>query len=210
MGAWGEGLYDSDVALDTLDDLFRTMDPMERPAQLGAVIGVMAQFFESELVCALEEEEDWTELLLSPPESAMLSERARATLKRIAESPEEALESGTRARLAEHTDLLGTYSDGPRFEELFSAPGTDAFIAEISETFMAHLDVIPTDEDLHDHSGDLAPLGLLLELGVRVEPSRLNEWFRRFEVLDAKTTEQRDFWDDYCSKVRRIFELLRT
>jgi hypothetical protein len=205
MGTWDDGLYDNDHALDVLPELTEGVDLDKSPAHLAVGIGLriwMApaslQLQGGEVRAALGRHEGWL---------AELPDEAREALLAIATDPKTAC--GRRAsRTQEDRAVLGTYNEGPRIDALFRVPGADAVIREVADKCMAHLDelIVHEDADLYEGAGDLAPLGVLLEMravGVRVPRAKVKAWQAAFRRMDEATDAERIFWDKYVTRVKK-------
>jgi hypothetical protein len=186
MGTWHDALYDDDHALDLLPELTSDIDLDESPAHLAVGIGLrlwMApesiELCADELRAALARHEGWV---------ADLPERTRAALNEIAADPKSAA--------------------GKRVDALFRVPGATAVIQDVADKCIAHLDEATRNEDadLYEIAGDLAPLGVLLEMravGVRVPRPKVKAWAAAFKRMDAATDAERGFWDRYAERVKK-------
>ena len=98
-------------------------------------------------------------------------------------------------------------------EPLLRAPGGQAVLDALAVRAAAYLDrSLGRPTDLRALAGDLAALGVLIELATagfhRVAPARIAAWRAGFDEADRRTREERSFWDRYVVRVRRGFELL--
>src|SRR5690606_26074648 len=68
------------------------------------------------------------------------------------------------------------------------------------------------DVDLYELAGDLAALGVLIELTQATlwtpAPARVAGWRAGFDAIDRATKSERGFWWKYVRRVRRGFDLL--
>lgn len=204
MGAWGAGLLDNDGALDGLGDLFDGLRP-RTDAQLPVVIGLQAWLqghVADGTVEALRAREAWL-----------------VTLPKAVREPLELLLRDHGAFVARHSrppeviEVLGTYCDGPRYDALLSVPGAEAVIAELAASTVERLDdLLVSSPDLYEASDAGGYLGVLVELSVAGHWSAprgaVNEWRRHFDRVDAETTGEREFWDDYVAHVHGALKLL--
>jgi hypothetical protein len=136
-----------------------------------------------------------------------MPEETRTALRKIAANPKAATER-RGARTTEDRAVLGAYNDGPRFDVLFRVPGANAVLGDVAERCIAHLDEVMRNEDadLYEIAGDLAPLGVLLEMravGVRVPRAKVKAWEAAFRRMDESTDAERTFWDKYVNRVRK-------
>lgn len=89
----------------------------------------------------------------------------------------------------------------------------EAALGELAERAALLLDrALHDTHDLYQLAGDLAALGMLIELqqtGLWTpEPTRLAAWYVGFVAIDQATKSERGFWWKYSRRVRRGFELL--
>lgn len=203
MGTWDDGLYDNDAALDTLDELFNELDLEPSAARLAGTVALLAQLSPSSL-----DDGEWPSRIRESPHLACLDTAARAALEAIAAEPDKSTRAGSRPDA--HTEALGDYCDGPRIHALFTVPGVNEVVQDFERRAVARLDALNAsgEGDLFEHAGDVAPLGILIELETRIDSARLARWRAQFEALDAATTHERDFWDTYCVRVAKGFALL--
>jgi hypothetical protein len=207
MGAWAEGLYDNDRALDALGDLLDGLDPDAGPCALATVIGLRVWLHapapsQEELVELLDRRRDWL---------STLPAGARRALEEL-EREKNALRRG-RARTPAVAGVLGTYCDGPRYETLLAVPGSEVIVAELAKEAAERLDAALEDaSDLYEASVAGAHLGVLLELSSAGYWSAAREpiarWGQAVDRIDAETKEEREFWDEYVSRLRRGLALL--
>jgi hypothetical protein len=210
MGTWDDGLYDNDHALDVLPEMTEGVDLDRSPAHLAVGIGLRVWMASSslephsgEIRAALQRHEAWL---------AELPEEARKALCDIADNPKAASER-RGSRTPEDRAVLGTYNEGPRIDVLFRVQGADDVIREVADKCIAHLDEVTRheDADLYEIAGDLAPLGVLLEMravGVRVPRAKIKAWQAAFRRMDESTDAERAFWDKYVARVKRGFARL--
>jgi hypothetical protein len=212
MGTWDDGLYDNDHALDVLPEMTEGVDLDRSPAHLAVGIGLRLWMAASslhlhtdEIRAALGRHEGWL---------AELPEEAREALRAIAADPKAAAER-RGSRTQEDRAVLGTYNEGPRIDALFRVQGAGDVIREVAEKCIAHLDELTRheDADLYEIAGDLAPLGVLLEMravGVRVPRAKIKAWQAAFRRMDETTDAERVFWDKYVTRVKKGFARLAT
>jgi hypothetical protein len=210
MGTWNDALYDNDHALDVLSEMTEGVDVDKSPAHLAVGIGLRVwmapasvEHHGDEIRDALRRHESWL---------AELPEDARAALHEIASDPKGVCERRA-SRTPEDRVVLGTYNDGPRVDALFRVPGADAVLRDVAEKCIAHLDELTRheDADLYEIAGDLAPLGVLLEMrvvGVRVPRAKVKAWQAAFGRMDEATDAERAFWDKYVTRVKKGFTRL--
>jgi hypothetical protein len=211
MGTWGDGLYDNDHSLDVLGDLFKTLELEKSPAHLAVSLGVRLWMEPSGIGVRAEKyreiirrRESWLRYLPAP---------AAEALREIAANPKAASErEGSRSD--EVRQVVGSYNDGPRIDALLQVPGADAILQPLADRCMEKLDrVFKGKMDLYELAGEIAPLGVLLELravGIRVPPAKVETWRKGFSKSDQATKEERGFWDDYVERVKPGFDLLLT
>jgi hypothetical protein len=210
MGTWDEGLLDNDQALDVLADLIESIpldkDPAHLAAGLGLALWFQAELFTTELErCRrlLARRADWVRSF--PPE-------VRAVLDEIAGDPAAASEA-PGGRPAALLEILGPYCNGPRRTELLTVAGAGAVIAELAQRCRDQLtSALGRADDLYELAGELAPLGVLLELGglaPRTPSQQITAWEAAFAAIDGRTLDERDFWNGYGARVRKGLALLR-
>jgi hypothetical protein len=205
MGTWDDGLYDNDHALDVLPEMTEGVDLDKSPAHLAVGIGLRVwmaptslELHGEEIRGALQRHEGWL---------AELPEEAREALREIASDPKGACER-RGSRTTEDRAVLGTYNEGPRIDALFRVPGAHEVIGDVAEKCIAHLDELTRheDADLYEIAGDLAPLGVLLEMravGVRVPRAKVKAWQAAFRRMEESTDAERAFWDKYVTRVKK-------
>lgn len=210
MGTWGEGLYDNDSALDLLYDLVAIDDDEADAARLVARIGLLTWLNPSAWKHARDR--------LAPALAALagdlarLPQETRETLDRV--MTDVALVDRGSARASEVEAVLGGYSDGPRLDPLLRFPGAQPAIDDLAAraTDMVDVALEAAAADLYEIAGDLAALGVLIELtqaGLhRPDPRRVARWRARFDVIDKATRSERSFWWKYIRRVRLGFDLL--
>lgn len=198
MGAWGEGLYDNDSALDELGDLLDSLDMHASATALATTIGLRAWLCWSLTDAILE--------AIGAHRDGMdgLSPAARELLQLVC-ADERRFSSG-RSRPAELTEILGTYCDGPRHDALLTLPGSDAIIRGLAESAAQRLgDGLASAADLYEAATPLAHLGVLLELhdAGYASPTldEIASWRRSVQRLDAATEDEREFFDAYVARI---------
>jgi hypothetical protein len=209
MGTWGEGLFDNDTALDVLADFVERVSLNESPAHFAAGLGLRMWILPSSLQVDAEEtrriidsHQYWIDAYPVP---------VRELLARVRADPVAMTER--RHRSDGLREIIGDYSDGPLEPALFSVEGTTGVLGELRDACVRHLDDLTAQADLYELAGDLAPLGILLELstiGLLPRVGQVARWKRTFDLVDAETRDDRDFWDGYARNVRAGFKLLRT
>ena len=209
MGTWGDGLYDNDSALDTLAQLVQ-LDSEERDVErLVAGIGVLAWM--NPITSAHDTGELQGRVAALAGDLLRVPAETRAALQTLLADPDAATRE--RSRTPEVRAVLGGYCDGPRLDALLRFPGAQAALSSVAERAAELLDRALRDaHDLYQLAGDLAALGVLIELqqaGLWTpEPQRLAAWHAGFVAIDQATKSERGFWWKYSRRVRRGFELL--
>jgi len=204
MGAWDEGLYDNDEALDELGDLLAELDLDDGPVALATVVGLRA----------------WLD---GPSESLERAVRKHtALLPRLPKPARELLElllrdgeafARPKARSDRLKEVLGEYCDGPKYDALLSLPGAEVIIADLVKRAAEGLDDrLDSARDGYDVSAAGAHLGVLLELATaglaRPPAARVKHWRRAVERIDEATAEEREHFDAYFARFRRGLSLL--
>lgn len=115
-----------------------------------------------------------------------------------------------RSRKAEHAAVLGGYCSGYRMDPLFDLPETRALTQAVGERCAKRLDSgLSNQTTLYEDQ--LAELGVLLELtnvGLFQDTARVERWKQGFAAMNARTTEERPFWDEYAACVDELFVML--
>lgn len=209
MGTWGSGIYDNDHALDCLAELVEPFCESAPSSQLPVALGLLAWLLPSHLGTAIEHHRGRFRAV--PADMAGWPDDTLAAIEALLADPESATQE--RGREAAATEAIGGYSNGPRIEPLLRVPGGQAMLDALAERAAAHLDrSLGRASDLYQVSGDLAALGVLIELATanlhRVAPARVAAWRAGFDACDRRTREERGFWDRYVARVRRGFDLL--
>lgn len=213
MGTWGDGIYDNDSALDDVSRIV-ALSPDERdPVRVVATIGLLAWLNPSTLITNIESLNTQIRGLDEHALAALPADTRRA-LESLLDDPE----AGTQpsARTPEARAAIGGYCEGPRIDALLRFPGAAAVIDELAERVTADLDSAllnrPSSIDLYQIAGDLAALGVLIELtqgGFRTTaPARLERWRAGFAAIDKATKHERGFWWKYVRRVRGGLDLL--
>jgi hypothetical protein len=117
MGAWGEGLYDNDGALDELGDLFDELPLHGGAVPMATTVGLatwLRPAATERMVEAVQEHQDWV---------TTLPEQAQELLSSLVREPESFAEP--RSRSPELTEIIGGYSDGHRYDALLTLPGSE-------------------------------------------------------------------------------------
>ena len=206
MGTWGEGLYDNDGALDELGDLFDALPLHAGAVPMATTVGLVTWLRPAaaeRVVEAVRQHQDWV---------TTLPEQARELLHRLVRDPESF--SKPRSRSPELTEILGGYSDGRRYDALLTLPGSEKVRAALGTAAAERLDDgLRSASDLYEASSAVGCLGVLLELATSGywSPLRkgLKEWRLNVDRLDEETRDEREFWDEYVSRVRRGLRLLK-
>lgn len=201
MGTWGDGLYDSDAALDTLGDIAQGVDLDPSPAHLAVGIGLIRWFTPSYLADRVEQIRGSAHLDAVP-------KPAKQRLQQLVDDPQA---DPVGARSEEVEDIVGRAS--ARDDDLLRIEGGQPILDAFAERVSTVVDRdLQDDEDLDEVAGMLAPLGPLLELkvafGKTPDGARLARWRAAFDQVDANTPDERSFWDRYVARVRRVFDAL--
>ena len=206
MGAWGEGLYDNDGALDELGDLLDALPLHAGAVPLATTIGLATWLnapTADRYVEAVREHAEWVTALPQLP---------REQLHRLAGDREAFTKP--RSRSTELTEILGRYCDGPRHDALLTLPGSEKVIEELATSAAERLeDGLRSATHLYEASSPIGCLGVLLELAARgywsARRDSLKEWQLNVERLDEETRDEREFWEDYLVRVRRGLRMLK-
>lgn len=205
MGTWGDGLYDNDSALDELADLV-TVDPDAATlvTQLGLRIWLDPSGLES-IFASL------TARLDALADDPTLPADTRAALALVRADPDGSTRAHARSDAVRA--VLGGYADGPRIDALLRFPGAQPAIDALGERAAKRLDaLLAATTDLYQIAGDLAALGVVLELaqaGLHAVPvARVARWRAGFDAIDKHTKHERGFWWKYVRRVHRGFDLL--
>jgi hypothetical protein len=206
MGAWGEGLYDNDGALNQLDDLFDALPLHGGAVPMATAVGLAAWLRPAateQIVEAVQQRQDWV---------TTLPNEAQHLLNSLLRDPESF--SKPRSRSPELTEIIGGYSDGHRYDALLTLPGSEGVVDELGTAAAERLDDgLRSASDLYEASRAVGCLGVLLELAARGywSPRRgaLKEWRLNVDRLDKETPDEREFWDDYLVRIRRGLRLLK-
>jgi hypothetical protein len=213
MGTWGDGIYDNDSALDDVSRLV-ALSPDERdPVRVVTTIGLLAWLNPSTLTTNVEALNTQVRELDEHAFAALPAD-TRHALASLLDDPE----AGTRAsaRTPEARAAIGGYCEGPRIDALLRFPGASAVIDELAEQITADLDDTlinrPSGIDLYQIAGNLAALGVLIELTqggfATTDPARLERWRTGFTAIDKATKHERGFWWKYVRRVRSGLDLL--
>lgn len=209
MGTWGDGLYDTDGALDRIRDLLRPQSAETDAARLAARIGLLAW------LCSLGMRRFVDALAANvaalAPAIAGLPEATRTAIDRVLTDPDY-VEDGV-PNAPEVYAVLNSYCSGPRLDALLRIPGAQPAIDELAARLGERLDhTLQRSGDLYEIADDLAALGLLVELthaGLhRPDPARVARWRAGFAAIDGRTTSERRFWSKYVRRVHLGFDLL--
>lgn len=209
MGTWGDGLYDNDSALDRLSDLVRFDGEEPEPARWTARAALYAWMDPTGFAHHVEPLRE----ALAAREDLLpaLPADVQTALSALLAAPERATEATSRA--AEVRAVLGGYCDGPRLDLLLRCPGAEPAIAALAEDLAGGLDALFAAKiDLYEAAGDLAALGVILELSHaglwRPTPARVETWRAGLAAIDKATRSERGFWWKYVARVRRGLDLL--
>jgi hypothetical protein len=205
MGTWGDGIYDNDSALDDVSRLV-ALSPDERdPVRVVTTIGLLAWLNPSTLTTNVEALNTQVRELDEHAFAALPAD-TRHALASLLDDPE----AGTRAsaRTPEARAAIGGYCEGPRIDALLRFPGASAVIDELAEQITADLDDTlinrPSGIDLYQIAGNLAALGVLIELTqggfATTDPARLERWRTGFTAIDKATKHERGFWWKYVRR----------
>jgi hypothetical protein len=209
MGTWDDGIYDNDSALDELWCFVRIEGDEPDAVRLVARIGLLAWL---NPVSAHR-----VEPLRARVEALTGEQRGRvpaatwAALDALLNDPEAATRDGSRSRAAHAA--IGGYSDGPRIDALLRFPGAQAVIDDLAGRAAGHLDdALRPGSDIYEIAGNLAALGILIELAEadlwRPEAPRVHRWREGLAAIDKSTREERSFWWKYFKRVRLGLDLL--
>jgi hypothetical protein len=117
-----------------------------------------------------------------------------------------------RMRKPEHAAVMGNFWGGYRMEPLFQLPETRAITETVAERCASRLDKAFKEKKKAPLSEDpLAELGVLLELtnvGIFQDAARVERWKQGFAEMNALTTTERPFWDEYAARVTPSFAML--
>jgi len=208
MGTWGDGLYDNDGALDVVASITEVGEQTDA-TKLVARIGLAAWLDPSAITCASDELR--AAVAVHAAEIAALPPGTREELAALLADPEGSTRDGSRSERVRAA--LGGYCDGPRIDALLRFAGAQPVIDALGEEAAEILDraCAPSSRDLHELAGDLAALGLVVELvesGLwRPSAERVAAWRRGVAEADQRTREEREFWDGYASRVVQALEL---
>lgn len=208
MGTWGDGLYDSDSALDLVAALTEVGEQTDATT-LVARIGLAAWLDPTAITCASDELR--AAVAAHAAEIAELPPGTREQLAGLLADPEGVTRDGSRSERLRAA--LGGYCDGPRIDALLRFAGAQPVIDALGEEAAEILDraCAPSSRDLHELAGELAALGLVVELvdsGLwRPSPERVAAWRRGIAAADRRVTEEREFWDEYARRLELALEL---
>lgn len=208
MGTWGDGLYDNDSALDLVAALTEVGEQTDATT-LVTRIGLAAWLDPSAITCASDELR--AAVATHAAEIAALPPGTREGLAGLLADPEGSTRDGSRSERLR--GVIGGYCDGPRIDALLRFAGAQPVIDAVGEEAAEILDraCAPSSRDLHEIAGELAALGLVVELvesGLwRPTPGRVAAWRRGVAEADQRTTEEREFWDLYARRVGQALEL---
>lgn len=203
MGTWGTGLWDNDASLDAMSALIRL--PAGKDVTRALVSWGLRLWFgqctPAEFSRGLERHSKALVKLPKPLFEELVS---------IAQRPAEY--ARRTSRRPEHLALLGGYCDGYRVAPLFALPGAREVVAEVAERCAARLDrALTAAKKVSLYEDGLPELGVLLELtniGVFQPSARVEAWRAGFAEMNARTTEERAFWDEFSGRVQSLFPLL--
>jgi hypothetical protein len=213
MGTWGSGLFDNDHALDVLDELI-VVKP--RPELVHQLVNQALKVWTGSPSFWLDGPDR-----LDPREFMKPLQRHTKALTKLPPALFELLATMTKSRsLAndrrdrspEVGTVTGGYRCGWRIDEIFSLPGAVEVVRTVAERNAATLDRVFASTKLTFYENELTELGVLTvftELGVRHPVARVDAWARGFDAIDARTTDEREFWDEFVGRVRPAFTLLR-
>jgi hypothetical protein len=203
MGTWGSGLWDNDSSLDRIGGLIAVKAGKDLHSILASW-GLKLWFGRcepKEFARAVEKKAS---------EVTKLPKPLFNQLAEIAQRPESF--NNKRSRKPEHDAVLGGYCDGFRIDPLFALPEVKTIVATVGERCAARLDQVLTgSRRVSLYEDQLTELGVLLELtniGLFQDAARVARWKQGFAEMNALTTEERNFWDEYSPKVENVFSLL--
>ena len=222
MGTWGDGLFDSDSALDAVGELTNNEEKQIaklagvgptrlRAEQLAARVGLLLQLspysfegpFKDTLAAAL---------VAQQPAFASLKPAARTVLARVQAGEGEALSNRTGKRKSALRKSLGGYLNGVGERSLLGTAAARKVLRRFGRDCLKSLKGGLRSRDLEDlhRTGGLAMLGLILLVdppGVPV--ADLKKGLARLETLwnRQQKTGETDFWDRLVPNARLAFEL---
>jgi hypothetical protein len=207
MGTWGDGLYDSDGALDTIAALTEVGAPADA-ATLAARVGATAWLDPSGVACCVDELRAKARAVAG---IEALPEGTRASLTALLADPEGHTRGGSRTPAVQAA--LGGYCDGPRIDPLVRFAGAQPVIEGLGERAARVVDaaLAPSSRGLDEVAAPLAGLGVVVELAQaglwRPGAARVAAWRDGFAAADRRTRDERGFWDRYAGRVRLALEL---
>ncbi len=219
MGAWGEGVLESDGALDVIGRLTdavlvdvrraatRSAPTEADAARLGAEIGLLIAHYEYAFVRDGEAIAEAARRHLLAART--LSDRAREVVAAVATGQGTTFTAG-EARSDLRRRALGGARTGRVEMALFEHPVAIARVQEFAERAAVVIDdwCKVSDEDLYG-VGFMGAVALLLETGPwRLERRRIEAWREALRAADARTTDERGFFDGYMKNAEATFEML--
>ncbi|MGE0710298.1 MAG: hypothetical protein AB7N76_13710 [Planctomycetota bacterium] len=219
MGTWGDGLFDSDAALDLVAEHTKAEEQAiaklggakpsaKRAEELAARVGLLLQLapFAFTKPAIAEVAQGLT------PAFGGLRPAARELLRRVAEGEGDALAERRGKRSKELRQALGGYLCGKREPSLFASPAGEQVLQRFADRCLRGLEGSLRCPDLEElqWSGGMALLGLLLLVEPpRVPGARLSKGLARLERLWAKQQRKGElaFWDRFVPNARLAFEL---
>jgi hypothetical protein len=222
MGTWGDGLFDSDSALDFVGDMtnceeaelakLAAVGPTQRRAeQLAARLGLLLQLSPHSFSGPFGE--TLTQAVAAQQAAfGELKPAARRLLERIAEGEGTALSERSGKRKKDLQQALGGYLDGVREKALFATPEGGKVLQRFANRCLKELRSGLRARDLENlHvTGSLAALGLILLVDPpKVSVATLKKGLARLETLWAKQRRsgETEFWERLVPNAQLAFEL---
>jgi hypothetical protein len=209
MGTWDTGIFDNDQALNTIDKLIQVRPKADLVHRLVDQ-GLQLWFGCTDggrFMKALQRDTRELTKLPKPLFAALVELTANPTIG-ARDSP------GREARSPKVEAVTGPYRDGWRIDAIFELPGALDVVRGVAERNAVALDkrLSPPAKDTDLFECVLTELGVLTvltELNVRHAPDRVDAWERGFDQVNAATTAERPFWDEFAARVKPAFAMLR-
>ncbi|MDP2273953.1 MAG: hypothetical protein Q8N23_02710 [Archangium sp.] len=205
MSTRGHGLWDNETSIAEVPGLIR-VTPSKDLWHLLASWGLRLWFGQCEpreFARAVERKSKDVVKLPKPVFDA---------LSNIAQRPDSF--RGHRSRRQEHTAILGGYCGGFRMEALFTLPETREIVQKVADRCANRLDgVFKAKQKAALTTDPLIELGVLLEftnIGIFQEAPRVEKWKKGFAEMNALTTDDRGYYDEYATRVDKLFTMLKS